>query len=83
MKCTVMGKRKVDFVNKETDEHIKSASVSVMHKYPPNNDSVQCEGEQCSEVTIPFECIDSINIGDKLLLDFDKKGKLLEMELLS
>ena len=83
MKCTVMGKKKVDFVNKDTGERIRSAKLAVSHKYPPNNEAVTAEGLQCSEVTIPFEYIDEIKIGESLLLDFDRNGKLLEMEILN
>ena len=83
MKCTVMGKKKVDFVNKDTGERIRSAKLAVYHKYPPNNEAVTAEGLQCSEVTIPFEYIDEIKIGESLLLDFDRNGKLLEMEILN
>ena len=82
MKCTVMGKKKVDFTNRETGERIRSAKLAVSYKYPPNNEAVTTEGLQCSEVSIPFEYIDEIEIGANLLLDFDKNGKLLEMEQL-
>ena len=77
-----MGKKIVDFVNNDTGERIQNAKVSVSHKYPPNNEAVTAEGLQCSEVTIPFEYVDEIKIGARLLLDFDRNGKLLEMEIL-
>ena len=53
-----------------------------MHKYPVSDDISQYEGQQCSEISVPFEYIDEIQVDDKLLLDFDKNGKLLEMEKL-
>lgn len=82
MKCTVMGKKKMSFTNQQTGELIKVAKISVVYRYPASDDVSQYEGQQCSEISVPFEYIDEIQVNDKLLMDFDKNGKLLEMEKL-
>lgn len=81
MKCSVIGKKKMSFKN-QSGEEVKVAKISVVHKFPVSDDISQYEGQQCSEISVPFEYIDEIQVDDKLLLDFDKNGKLLEMEKL-
>ena len=82
MKCNVVGKKKMVFTNQQTGEVIKVSKIDVLHKFPPSDDVSTYEGQQVSEVSVPFEYLDDIKVGDKLLLDFDKNGKLLEMETL-
>lgn len=83
MKCLVVGKKKVSFTDPKTDKMINVASLSVIHNAPPSSDSTTYEGKMVSVVSIPFEYIDSVFVDDELLLDFDRNGKLLEMEKLS
>lgn len=82
MKCNVIGKKKMSFKNQQNGELVNVAKISVIHKYPHSDDFCTYEGQQSSEISVPFEYIDEIQVGDNLLLDFDKNGKLLEMEKL-
>lgn len=82
MKCKVVGKKEVKFTNKDTGELIHIGKINVVHKFPSDNDAVTYEGQAASEISIPVEHLKSIMINDDLLLDFDTKGKLLEIEQL-
>lgn len=80
MKCTVVGKQKMSFKN-DKGEMINIAKLSVIHKFAISQNT-ETDGEHCSEVIIPFEFYDDISVNDKLLLDFDRQGKILDIEIL-
>lgn len=82
MKCHVVGKKEVKFTNKDTGELIHIGKISVIHKFPSDNQASTYEGQAVSEISIPVEHLENIGIDDNLLLDFDTNGKLLEMEQL-
>ncbi len=82
MKCEVLGKKYVKFVEQETGELKEFAKVFVSHRLPADNQATTFEGQGCSEVSIPLEAYAEIPVGSKVLLDFDANKKLLEIEVL-
>lgn len=81
MKCTVLGKKKVEFVEKETGELKQFAKVFVAHRVPADNQATTFEGRGCSVVSVPFEYYPQILVDSNIDLDFDTDGKLLEIIL--
>lgn len=79
MKVTVIGKKHLNFKNNQTNEVIDVHSVFVTHKNPFDDEYTQYEGEGCSVINLPGEVYEQLNIGQQYLMDFDKKGKLLEV----
>lgn len=79
MKVTVIGKKHLNFKNNQTNEVIDVHSVFVTHKNPFSDDITKYEGEGCSVINLPVEVYEQLNIGQQYLMDFDKKGKLLEV----
>ena len=82
MKVTVIGKKKTEYTDNETKQLKQSAAIYGICKLPPSNEYTEYDGECACDIKVPFEYVDSIEVGDKLLMDFDKNGKLLEMEKL-
>lgn len=81
MKCVVLGKKKVEFTEKETGELKQFAKVFVSHRVPADNQATAYEGRGCSTVSIPFEYYPQILVDSNIELDFDTEGKLLEIVL--
>ena len=82
MKVEVIGKKKSVFVDKDTNELKQFARIFYLHKSPANTDINTFVGQCCSDKAIPFDQYDNIDVGDKLLLDFDEKGRIIDLELI-
>lgn len=82
MKCEVLGKKYVKFVEESTGEVKEFAKLFVSHRLPPDNQASTFEGLGCSDVSIPLEHYKEIPVGARVNLDFDANKKLLEIEIL-
>lgn len=81
MKALVLGKKEMNFDGND-GKRVHIGQIFVSHKFPLATDGVETSGECCSQFNIPPEYLSDINAGDSLLLDLDKKGKILEIEKL-
>lgn len=79
MKVLVIGKKHVKFFNDEKKQEIEMFKVFATHKNPFNDDITQYEGEGCSEIALPGSIFKDIEVGAEYLMEFDRKGKLLEV----
>lgn len=79
MKVTIIGKKHLNFKNDKTNETVNVCTLFCVHKNPFNDDITQYEGEGCSQVNVPENIYNDLKIGFEYLMDFDKKGKLLEV----
>ena len=79
MKAYVIGKKLSKWTNDKGVEQ-ESAKVFVTHKVPHDSDFTSYEGIGCSEVSVPISYYNDFVIDNQYLLDFDKNGKLLDIE---
>lgn len=79
MKVLVIGKKKGNFTN-DKGEKQKTFKVFCTHKCPIDTEYSEHEGEACSELSLPEEIWDMIVIGNRYIFDYDKNGKLYEVE---
>lgn len=79
MKVKVIGKKKGQFTNDKGQEQ-KTFKVFCTHKTPYDSEWAIYEGEACSEISLPEEIFNEIKIGGNYLMDFDKNGKLYDVE---
>ena len=79
MKVTIIGKKKTDFTD---DKGVRKLyhKVFATHKAPLDDEYSKYEGMACSEISLPEEVFELIDIDKQYLMDFDKNGKLLEVE---
>lgn len=79
MKVTVIGKKKGNFTN-DAGEKQKTYKVFCTHKKPLDTDYAEYEGEACSELSLPEDIWNDVVIGGKYNFDYDKNGKLYDVE---
>lgn len=79
MKVTIIGKKHVNFKDEKTNKEVEICTLNCIHKQPFSDNITQYEGEGCSQVNVPQDLYNQLNIGQEYLMDFDKKGKLLEV----
>ena len=79
MIATVIGKKQVHFSDEKNNKQVDLYTLNCVHKNPVSDKVSQYEGEGCSQINVPEELFNSLNIGQKYVFDFDKKGKLLEV----
>lgn len=80
MKCDVLGKKLIHFTD-DNNKEVRILQLFVNHRLPKSNEIFTTEGIGCSIVNCPYEYADDIHINTKIELDFDAKGKLLEIIL--
>ncbi|MEE1124867.1 MAG: hypothetical protein U0L18_02880 [Acutalibacteraceae bacterium] len=78
MIAELIGKKQMHFTD-DKGKAVEIYTLNCIHKNPPNDNSTQYEGQGCSQVNVPEAIFNSLNVGQKYVLDFDKKGKLLEV----
>lgn len=78
MKVTVIGKKHVHFYN-DSKEKIELWKVFVTHRNPFSDDITEYEGLGCSEISLPEAIYSNIAVDCKYDMEFDRKGKLLEV----
>jgi len=79
MKVLVIGKKHVKFTNSETNKEVEMFKIFATHKNPISDDITQYEGEGCSEISVPEYIYSDMIVGCDYIMEFDRKGKLLEV----
>lgn len=79
MIATIIGKKSLCFEDKKSNEKVELYTLFCTHKNPFNDNITQYEGEGCSQVNVPKDIFEGLVVGQKCSMDFDKKGKLLEV----
>lgn len=80
MKVTVIGKKHTKFTNNDTKKEVEIFSIFVVHKNPYDDNISQYEGDGCSTINVPENIYKSLNVNQQYIIDFDKKGKILEVD---
>lgn len=79
MIVTVIGKKHLHFVNEKDNKEVEVCTIFGTHKNPYDDNITKYEGQGCSQVNVPLDHFNKIKVGKKYAMDFDKKGKLLEI----
>lgn len=79
MKVLIIGKKHLNFTDAKSGNEVNVCTLNCTHKNPLDDNSTHYEGEGCSQINVPEQIFNSLNIGQEYLMDFDKKGKLLEV----
>ena len=79
MKVLIVGKKHLNFKNDKTNEVVDVCTLFCTHKNPFSDNTTQYEGIGCSQVNVPEQIFNSLEVDREYLMDFDKKGKLLEV----
>ncbi len=78
MKVMVIGKKHVSF-DDEKGKHVEFHKVFATHKNPYSDNITEYDGIGCSEITLPENIWKELVIDSEYLMEFDRKGKLLEV----
>lgn len=79
MKVLIIGKKHLNFTDEKANKTVDVCTLFCTHKNPFDDNITHYEGEGCSQVNVPEQIFKSLNIGQEYIMDFDKKGKLLEV----
>lgn len=78
MVANVIGKKKLDFVD-GNGKRVEVYTIFCVHKNPLSDNITEYEGQGCSQVNLPLDTFNKVNVDQQYILDFDRKGKLLEI----
>ena len=82
MKVKIIGKKKTAFVDQNTNELKEYARIFYVYNAPASTSVNTFEGQCCSDKAVTVAQLDAIDVGDRLILDFDEKGRIIDLELI-